>query len=61
MDRLEIIVDVENPKGSKLRICFKGETDFDLMSLEKTFMEKGLYDTDNPPDAHTACNRAGRF
>jgi len=25
-----------------LRICFKGKTDFDLMSLAKTFIEKGL-------------------
>jgi len=38
----EAMLEMENPKGSRLRICFKGKTDFDLMSLAKTFIEKGL-------------------
>lgn len=38
----ETIVDMETKKGSRLRICFKGKTDFDLMSLAKTFCQKSL-------------------
>jgi hypothetical protein len=33
---------MEDAKGSKMRMCFKGKTDFDLLGLAKAFLEKGL-------------------
>ena len=36
----ETPLEMENPKGSKIRISFKGKTDFDFTALIKTFMQK---------------------
>ena len=36
----EAMLEIENPKGSKLRISFRGATDFDLTGLAKAFMDK---------------------
>ena len=38
----ETTLEMETEKGSRLKICFKGRTDFDLMALVKTFCQKGL-------------------
>jgi hypothetical protein len=38
----EAILEMENPKGSRLGICFKGRTDFDFMSLARTFLQEIL-------------------
>ncbi len=36
----EAMLEIENTKGSKLRISFRGKTDFDLTGLAKEFMQK---------------------
>ena len=36
----ETTLEMENSKGSKIRISFKGKTDFDFTALIKTFMQK---------------------
>ncbi len=33
----ECIVEMEDSSGAKMRMCFRGKTDFDLMELGKTF------------------------
>lgn len=38
----ETMIEIEDEKGSKMRICFKGKPDFDLMDLVKTFQQKSL-------------------
>ena len=38
----EIVLEMENRKGSRLKICLKGTTDFDPMDLAKTFYQKNL-------------------
>jgi len=38
----EATLEMENKKGSHLKISFKGRTDFDLMALAKTFLQKNL-------------------
>jgi len=38
----EATLEMETEKGSRLKISLKGRTDFDLMSLAKTFLENGL-------------------
>ena len=38
----ETILEMENKKGQRLKICFKGKTDFDLMALATTFLENNL-------------------
>ena len=40
---LEATVEIEDSKGSKMRMCFKGKPDFDLMNLAKAFLEKSLW------------------
>ena len=36
----EIVIEMENKKGSRLKICLKGRTDFDPMDLARTFYQK---------------------
>ena len=36
----EAALEMENTKGSKMRVYLKGRTDFDLMVLARTFLEK---------------------
>lgn len=38
----EIVLEMENRKGSRLKICLKGRTDFDPIELAKTFYQKNL-------------------
>jgi hypothetical protein len=38
----EIVLEMENKKGSRLKICLKGSTDFDPMDLARTFYQKNL-------------------
>jgi len=38
----EIVLEMENRKGSRLKICLKGSTDFDPMDLARTFYQKNL-------------------
>ena len=38
----ETILEMENPKGSKIRISFKGGADFDFTALAETFLKKLL-------------------
>ena len=38
----ETTLEMENKKGSRLKICFKGKTDFGLMALATTFLENNL-------------------
>ena len=38
----EIVLEMENRKGSRLKICLKGSTDFDPMDLAKIFYQKNL-------------------
>ena len=38
----EIVLEMENKKGSRLKICLKGSTDFDPMDLARTFDQKNL-------------------
>jgi hypothetical protein len=33
----ECIVEMEDSAGAKMRLCFRGKTDFDLLELGKTF------------------------
>ncbi len=33
----ECIVEMEDSSGAKMRMCFRGKTDFDLLELGKTF------------------------
>ncbi len=37
----ECIVEMEDSFGAKMRMCFKGKTDFDLLELGKAFWRKG--------------------
>ena len=37
----ECIVEMEDRAGSKMRMCFKGQTNFDLLELGKAFWSKG--------------------
>ena len=39
----EATVEIKDKNGSKMRICFKGKPDFDLMNLAKAFLEKSLW------------------
>ncbi len=36
----ECIVEMEDSKGAKMRMCFRGKTDFDLLELGKTFWNR---------------------
>lgn len=36
----ECIVEMEDSSGAKMRMCFKGKTDFDLLELGKAFWRK---------------------
>ena len=38
----EIVLEMENKKGSRLKICLKGRTDFDPMDLARIFYQKNL-------------------
>ena len=38
----EAIVEIEDKNGLKMKVCFKGKPDFDLMNLAKAFLEKNL-------------------
>jgi len=38
----EIVLEMENRKGSRLKICLKGSIDFDPMDLARTFYQKNL-------------------
>ena len=38
----EIVLEMENKKGSRLKICLKGRIEFDLMDLARTFYQKNL-------------------
>jgi len=38
----EAIVEIEDKNGLKMRICFKGKPDVDLLSLAKVFLESNL-------------------
>ncbi len=38
----EIVLEMENKKGSRLKICLKGKIDFDPMDLAKIFYQKNL-------------------
>ena len=38
----ETIIEMENKKGSRFKICLKGSTGFDPMDLAKTFLQKKL-------------------
>ena len=38
----EAIVEIEDKSGLKMRICFKGKPDVDLLSLAKVFLESNL-------------------
>ncbi|MDD4273320.1 MAG: hypothetical protein PHG14_06280 [Desulfobacter postgatei] len=33
----ECVVEMEDGNGAKMRMCFKGKTDFDLLELGKSF------------------------
>ncbi len=33
----ECVVEMEDSRGAKMRMCFRGETDFDLLELGKSF------------------------
>ena len=37
----ECIVEMEDGCGARMRMCFKGETNFDLLELGKSFWRKG--------------------
>jgi hypothetical protein len=36
----ECIVEMEDGGGSKMKMCFKGKTEFDLLELGKSFSSK---------------------
>ena len=36
----ECVVEMEDGHGAKMRMCFKGKTDFDLMELGRSFWRK---------------------
>lgn len=36
----ECIVEMEDPGGSKMKMCFRGKTQFDLLELGKSFWRK---------------------
>ena len=38
----ETTLEMENKKGQRIKICFKGKTEFDLMALAETFLQKNL-------------------
>jgi hypothetical protein len=35
------VVEMQNSSGAKMRMCFKGKTDFDLLELGKAFWRNG--------------------
>jgi hypothetical protein len=37
----ECIVEMEDGRGAKMKMCFRGRTDFDLLELGKAFWSKG--------------------
>ena len=37
----ECIVEMQDTSGAKMRMCFKGKTDFDLLELGKAFWRNG--------------------
>ena len=38
----EATLEIEDKNGLKMKVCFKGKPDFDLMNLAKAFLEKNL-------------------
>jgi len=38
----EATVEIEDKNGLKMKVCFKGKPDFDLLSLAKVFLESNL-------------------
>jgi len=36
----ECIVEMQDCSGAKMRMCFKGKTDFDFLELGKSFWRK---------------------
>ena len=38
----EMIIELENKKGSRLKVCLKGKIDFDPMDIARTFLQKNL-------------------
>ena len=38
----ESTVEIENKSGLKMKVCFKGKPDFDLLSLAKIFLESNI-------------------
>lgn len=38
----ETTIEMENKKGSRFKICFKGRIDFDPMDIARTFLQKNL-------------------
>ena len=36
----ECVVEMEDSSGAKMRMCFRGETDFDLLELGKSFWRR---------------------
>ena len=38
----EIVLEMENKKGSRLKVCLKGKIDFDPMDIARTFLQKNL-------------------
>ena len=38
----EMVLELENKKGSRLKISFKGRIDFDPMDFARTFLQKNL-------------------
>jgi len=38
----ECIVEMQDCSGAKMRMCFKGKTDFDFLELGKAFWRKGV-------------------
>mgnify|MGYP001552079715 CR=1 FL=1 len=38
----ECVVEMEDGNGAKMRMCFKGKTDFDLLELGRAFWRKNL-------------------
>ena len=38
----ETTIELENKKGSRLKVCLKGKIDFDPMDIARTFLQKNL-------------------
>jgi len=38
----QIVLEMENKKGSRLKVCLKGKIDFDPMDIARTFLQKNL-------------------